>query len=241
MDRRVVTIEELLGMDLAALKNMGGDSIARDMTREEFCHIFKLCEAMWIHDGRASSPHAELTSGKCSDGFINTPAVLQYTNLCELFSYQLMRLFLVHVVANRLGWVIGSDHAAATLSYSLAARLMCKHDFTEKGPGDTQLWRRHTIGPDEIVLQVEELVTTTATLERVRKGIIAGNTGPVKFEPFVLTLVHRSPHKTFDGVPIHYLQHFDISTWDPKDCPLCKQGSKRLRPKTNWVELTGKK
>ncbi|GAF76555.1 unnamed protein product, partial [marine sediment metagenome] len=27
---------------------------------------------------------------------------------------------------------------------------------------------------------------------------------------------------------------------DPSECPLCKQGSKPLRPKTNWKKLTGK-
>ena len=50
-------------------------------------------------------------------------------------------------------------------------------------------------------------------------------------------------YKIQDGdkeVLIVYLVHFDIKTWEPADCPLCKAGSKRLRPKQYWQELTAK-
>jgi orotate phosphoribosyltransferase len=141
---------------------------------------------------------------------------------------------------NRPSWVVGSDHAGATLSYAVAAALQSQHDFTEKGPDKTQIWKRFTIYQEQDVLQVEELVTTTGTLQAVREGIKAGNKYPVWFVPVALTLIHRSSQHQFEDGPILYLAHFDIETWEPSECPLCKAGSKRIKPKQNWAELTGK-
>ena len=70
-------------------------------------------------------------------------------------------------------WVIGSDHAAATLSFEVARQFGVKHDFTQKGSGKSQVWNRFDIHPDETVLQVEELVTTSLTLDEVRKGFVS--------------------------------------------------------------------
>ena len=142
-------------------------------------------------------------------------------------------------------WVIGSAHAAATISYSFAQELKAKHDFTEKGPEKTQEWKRHVILPEETVLQVEELITTAGTLEAVRKGIRdnnkeeRGNEYEIKFAPVVMTLVHRSDIYEFEGSPILYLIHYDIETWKQDKCPLCKEGSKKVKPKKIWEKLTG--
>jgi hypothetical protein len=62
----------------------------------------------------------------------------------------------------------------------------------------------------------------------------------VTFAPVVGVLVHRSDVYEVEGAPVIYLAHYDISVWDPVDCPLCARGSKRLRPKQHWAELTGK-
>ena len=134
--------------------------------------------------------------------------------------------------------MIGSDHAGAAFSHSVAIALNAMHDFTEKGPDKTQLWQRIAIKPGEVVLQVEELITTTGTLEAVRQGIIAGNSEPVTFAPLVGVLIHRSDVYTVHDSPIVYLVHLDISTWKPDQCPLCAAGSRPLRPKMHWQELT---
>ena len=119
--------------------------------------------------------------------------------------------------------------------------MTAQHDFTEKGPNKEQIWQRFVIEPEETVLQVEDLVTTTGTLQAVRDGIRKGNPHPVKFAPVVMTLVHRSNVHEFQGTPILYFAHYDINTWDPDECPFCKAGSLRLRPKQHWAELAGKK
>lgn len=222
----------------------------QSLTAENFDHIFKACDALWLHSGDPREPHAELTSGKCSNGFVDVLRVLRYTNLCSILAEQLMNK-LVNELATLetastdgqlpyFDWVVGSDHAGATLSFAVAQIMGAQHDFTEKGPDKTQIWKRFVINPDEPILQVEELVTTTGTLQAVRDGLRRGHSHQLKFFPAVLTLVHRSQAHEFEGSPIIYLRHYDIETWEPADCPLCSQGSKRLRPKQNWAELTGK-
>lgn len=232
--------------DLAGLRRLlWGNFAGHDMTVDEVSHIFKLCDALWLHSGDPAAPHAELTSGNCSNGFVDVLRVIRYTNLCELLAQQLVRIIEAKLYDElgcdgKVDWVVGSDHAGADFSHAVATWLLTQHDFTEKGPNKTQIWNRFMIEPGEAVLQVEELVTTTGTLQAVRDGIRRSHPHPVKFAPIVATLIHRSHVYEFEGAPIIYLAHYDIETWEPEWCPLCKAGSVRLRPKQNWARLTGR-
>jgi orotate phosphoribosyltransferase len=225
--------DELLGVSRHDFASFG------EVTSEEFDHMLHLCDALWLHSGDPSAPHVELTSGKCSDGFVNTLRLLKYPNISMILADVMAKIYRAHDPLNRKpDWVIGSDHAGATFSQNVALQLRAKHEFTEKGPDKTQLWKRETIGADELVVQQEELVTTLKTLDEVRKGIISGNAHPVTFGYASMTLVHRSSSYEFEGKPILYFRHYDIQTWEPEECPLCAAGSPRLRPKQHWAELT---
>jgi orotate phosphoribosyltransferase len=208
------------------------------ITEVDFDHMLRLVGGLWQHSGDPSAPHVEMTSGRCTDGFVNTTRLLKYTNICMLLASKLAQVYRDYVGPVQSRWVVGSDHAAATFSQNLAYYLHAKHEFTEKGSDKSQLWRRETIQQGEVVLQVEELVANLGTLQAVRDGIIAGNEHPVEFAPVSMTLVRRAPVCEFDGRPILYFRHYDIKQWDPEDCPLCAAGSKRLRPKQHWAELT---
>jgi orotate phosphoribosyltransferase len=211
------------------------DDFEDGLTQAAFTHLAKVCNAYWAHSGDPHEPHAALTSHKCSSGYINVPRVLKYSGICMLLGQQLASKAWSHVFKQawlrgqqRHTWVVGSDHAAASLSFAVAYALGCKHEFTEKGPGKSQLWQRHTIQENEMVLQVEDVVTTASTLSEVREGIRSGNSLPVTFAPAVLTLVCRSKSRQFEDGPILYLFHYDFDEWDQDQCPLCKAGSTRL-------------
>ena len=237
-----MTGNEILGMDLQVMRRLRYQDVWAQrgfLSHEEICHIFRACDALWLHNGDPRAPHAELTSGKCSNGFVDVLRVLRYTNLCLLMADQLERK-MRRQYNGVIDWVIGSDHAGATLSFAVAASMRAQHDFTEKGPDKTQVWKRFEILPGETVLQVEELVTTTGTLQAVRRGIRGGNHFRVEFAPVVATLVNRSSITEFDGNPIVHMVHFDIQSWTPEECPLCAAGSPRVRPKQNWAALTGR-
>lgn len=238
----MMTLEDVLAIDnLESLRGL----ILQDLegnfvTDREVTHFLKLTDSFWHHSGKPEHPHVQLTSGLHSDGFVNTLKMLSYTNLCEILGYAMFRKLYRHSHRLReVEWVIGSDHAGAAFSHSVATFLKARHDFTEKGPDDTQIWKRFPIAPEEPVLQVEELVTTTKTLRKVREGIRAGNAEPVTFVPLVATLVHRSTEYQFEDAPIVFLVHYNITNWTPQECPLCQQGSECLKPKIkeSWAQL----
>jgi orotate phosphoribosyltransferase len=141
---------------------------------EEFEHLAKIAKAFWLHSGDPKNPHAELTSGKCSNGFIDTLRLLRFSSICQSLADALARRIDSHDLMgeNIPDWVIGSDHAGAVFSQNVAQYWSAQHDFTEKGEAKSQNWRRFTIEPPEYVLQVEELMTTSGTLAEVtiRRG-----------------------------------------------------------------------
>lgn len=218
---------------------------------ETILNWFELCDAAWIHDGDPKKPHAELTSGLCSNGFFDCMRVLKYPNLAEILGWQLAWKLSGHsqdiAKAAVADWVIGSPYAAITFSYEVAKALKATHGFTEKDPvdpkGKKMLWARMKISAGAKVLQIEELITTSGTMTEVRRAVEEGNGEPVNFLPIVGALVHRPPKLPADYGDRKVVALIEKEIWavEQKDCPLCKAGSPRYRPKTHWAELTGKK
>ncbi|MEA3249066.1 MAG: hypothetical protein U9Q03_01765 [Patescibacteria group bacterium] len=216
--------------------------VAHQVTEEVVTHFLKLVNAFWRHDGNLMRSHAELTSGRCSDGFVNVPKLLVHTPVCTLFARELVALLGIYD-SGPVDWVVGSDHAGAVIAHQVAVELGAKFDFTVKaddGVQKRQIWRGHVIRPDERVLQVEELITTTATLQAVRRGVIESMGDSVRFNPCILTIVNRSGLTSYEGRPIVALAKYSINTWLQEECPLCEGGSPRVRPKDDWRLLNGK-
>lgn len=217
-----------------------------DVPIQEILMWFDECDAYWIHNGDPAMPHAELTSGKCSNGFFDCLRVLKYINLSEILADQLARRIRNLIGNQQVDWVIGSPMAGITFGHDVARALGAKFFmFTEKDPSqkDKMLWNRMAIPVEETVLQIEELTTTSKTLNAVQDAINKGNPDPVNWLPYVGVMVHRPPKLPIvqygDRTVIPLIEK-KVWAVDPNECPLCKKGSIRYRPKTHWRELTGK-
>lgn len=216
------------------------------LTPEEILAWFDVYDAVWVYNpSDPKAPHAELTSGKCSNGFFDCMRVLRNPKLCEIFAFQLARE-LKEAGIKKVDWVIGSPYAAITFSHEVAKAFSAIHAFPEKDPSDLtgkkMIWRRMQIPGNAIVLQVEELITTSGTFKEVRRAVEDGNNESVIWLPAVGTLVHRPPKLpvNYDGIEIVSLIEKEVWAVEPSECPLCKIGSPRYRPKNNWDKLTGK-
>ena len=231
------TLEELLALNPKEFLNL-------TMYEEGILRWFGMCNGAWIHDGDPSKPHAELSSGKCSNAFFECQAVLEHPNLNEILAYQLYKK-LVENGIEKVDWVIGSPYAAITFSYEVAKAFDAIHGFAEKDPSDPKgkkmVWRRRTIPEGATVIQIEELVTTSDTFKEVERAVKEGNKYPVDIIPTVGVLVHRPPRLPADYGDRKVVALVKKEVWavDPSKCPLCDAGSKRVRPKTHWGELTG--
>lgn len=207
---------------------------------------FDACDAYWMHDGNPNSPHAELTSGKCSNGFFDCLRVLKYVTLSEILANQMARKIRVAIGNQKVDWVIASPMAGITFGYDVARALGTPiFMFTEKDPEQKgkMLWKRMAIPEGDTVLQIEELTTTSKTLNAVREAVDSGNPNSVNWLPYVGIFVHRPPKLPVDQYgdrKVIALIEKEIWAVDPDKCPLCKDGSKRYRPKAHWKELTGK-
>ena len=221
-------------------------------SQEEILEIFRQCDASWVHDGDPRKPHAELTSGFCSNGFFDCLRVLCYPRLSEALAEQLVMRLEKTIFCSDIDWVIGSPMAGITFAYEVArllgfTRLRAPEEviaaFVEKDPSNPgkMLWRRMAIPEGEYVLQVEELTTTAKTLNEVERAVREGNPNPVNFLPVVGILVHRPPELVtmYGDRKIVAVVEKKIWAVSPEKCDLCKMGSPRYRPKIHWRELTG--
>lgn len=206
--------------------------------------LFEFHDAVWLHDGDPKKPHAELTSGLCSNGYFDCPRVLKHPNYGEALAKQLVQKLKENGV-KRPDWVIGSAYGAITFSYEVAKEFGAIHGSAEKDSFDPKkmVWQRLTIPEGSTVLQIEDVIATGHTFLEVRRAIKEGNEGKVNFLPIVGVLVHRPPKLPVDYGDIKVVALIEKEIWavDPKNCSLCKAGSPRYRPKTHWKELTGKR
>ncbi|MFH2013919.1 MAG: hypothetical protein ABIJ17_03040 [Patescibacteria group bacterium] len=213
---------------------------------EEILEWFDACDAYWLHSGNLKDPHAELTSGMCSNGFFDCLRVLKYVNLSNILANQMARRIRAVIGDQKVDWVIGSPMAGITFSHDVARALGASMSmFTEKDPDQKgkMLWKRIVIPEGDTVLQIEELTTTSKTLNAVQEAVNIGNPNSVNWLPYVGIFVHRPPKLPVDNYgdrKVISLIETEVWAVDPSECPLCKAGSIRYRPKTHWKELTGK-
>lgn len=234
----------------------------RLLSEEKILDWFEQCEAVWIHDGNTKSPHVQLHSGLCSNGYFDCQRVLRYPRLSEIIARQVAQKLRESGVPQP-DWVVSSAYGAITVGHEVAKVLGAQFMYLEKDPEqDTMIWRRITIPKDSTVLSIEELITLGETIDDVMRAVEEGNREPVKFLPFAGAIIYRPPtsHQSLKVSsyytprkkigeaqvrlpPIKIIALIERKIWavPPESCPLCKAGSPRIsQPKTRWTELTGK-
>jgi orotate phosphoribosyltransferase len=191
--------------------------------------------AVWLHDGKPARPHAVLTSGLHSDGFVNCTFVTQQPALMQRILTEPEGL--AAKLPGQVDWVIGSAMGAVTIAYAIALRTSARAGFTEKD-GETMKLSRFQVGANEKALVVEDTISTGGSTLKTIEGIRQSGVKEENILPYIVCLVNRSGSKTLGGRELRALIDIDIHSWQPADCPLCRAGSQAVRPKSHWRELT---
>lgn len=212
---------------------------------EGWIEEYKKRGALWFHDGNSKRPHALLTSGKHSNGFFNSRIVISDEPLLREAASDLVEMYgRVDGFLEDVRLVVGPQTGATKLAEFIS------------DDGKKYLWLSNWVSPaksgggqdkrmvfdnyerfilrDTNVLLCEDVITTGESVELTAKAVIEA--GGIIF-PFVLALVNRSGLKEVDGRKIIALVDHPMPIWKPDECPLCKEGSKPLRPKDNWELL----
>lgn len=213
----------------------------RESSNQWASHFARL-GALWIHDGNPENPHALLTSGMHSAGFFNATEVVKEPCVTQCACQELSRRIITELAKNDLPEkspqvVIGSAFGAITIAHECAKFLSARMAFTEKADGKMSL-KRFFVTDGERALVVEDVITTGTTTQ---KTIAELEQRGAYVLPVIAAFTNRSGKDTLNGKKIVSLIEHPMPTWTPAECPLCKDGSKVLRPKVHWDELSGRR
>ena len=170
-----------------------------------------------IETGAIMDGHFLLTSGLHSPHYVEKFNVLQqpkYTQqLCEAMAEKFKDANIETVVGPMTGGIL--------LAHETGKALGTRAIFTERVDGKMTFRRGFSLHEGERVLIVEDIVTTGGSIKEVIEVVKAHGGVPVA----VSMLVDRSGGKAdFGDVPSTALLHMDVETYQPEECPLCKQG-----------------
>jgi orotate phosphoribosyltransferase len=200
------------------------------LTREEMLRMFESTGA--IRHG-----HFELSSGLHSGTYVQCALVLQYPRFAEKLGQALAALFsdarIDAVVSPALGGVvIGQEVARALPAPKDALGGGVPALFVERdGSGTMTMRRGFSLRPDQHILVVEDVWTTGAsTLEAIQVVEEAG--GRVIAAG---ALIDRSGGKIEFPVEAQALLGLPIASYEPEDCPLCREGSAAVKPGSRFM------
>jgi orotate phosphoribosyltransferase len=204
----------------------------RDMLqREELLRLFESAGA--IRHG-----HFELSSGLHSGTYVQCAQVLQYPRFAEKLGHALAALFsdatIEAVVSPAMGGVIIGQEVARALP-ELKMGLVgggVPAIFVERDASGTMTLRRgFSLRADQHVLIIEDVWTTGgSTLEAIQVVEEAG--GRVIAAG---ALIDRSGGKVEFPVEAQALLDLPIASYEPEDCPQCREGSAAVKPGSRFV------
>jgi orotate phosphoribosyltransferase len=166
--------------------------------------------------------HFQLTSGLHSPMYLQCALVLQNPADAEQLGRKLASYFsgqqVTAVVAPAIGGII--------VAYEVARALGVRALFTEREAGVMTLRRGFTLGPDERVLVVEDVVTTGGSTRETIDAVNRAGGNVIGAG----SLVDRSGGSADVGVPSVALLKLSVPAYEPAVCPLCKDGTPALKP-----------
>ncbi len=177
--------------------------------------IFKDCNA--YHKG-----HFRLSSGLHSEYYLQCALVLAYPKVAAKLCGELAKKF----KDQKIEVVIGPAIGGITAAYEVARALGTRGIFSEREEGKMTLRRGFKLNRGDKVLVVEDVTTTGGSAKEVvemAKALGAKVVG-------VGAIIDRSGGKAKFGVPFKSLARLNIKTYEPKKCPLCKEGIPISKP-----------
>jgi orotate phosphoribosyltransferase len=199
------------------------------LSREEILRMFE-------SSGAIRHGHFELTSGLHSGTYVQCALVLQYPRYAEKLGQALAALFsdahIDAVVSPAMGGVIIGQEVARALPELKGSTGGVPALFVERDVSGTMTLRRgFSLHPDQHILVIEDVWTTGgSTLEAMQVVEEAG--GRVVGAG---ALIDRSGGKLDLPVESQALLDLPIASYDPEDCPSCREGSAAVKPGSRFV------
>lgn len=165
--------------------------------------------------------HFLLTSGRHSNKYLQCAKIFRNTKYSEELCAALADKF----SGEQIETVIGPAMGAVQMAYEVSRSLGCENFFTERGEdGKMTLRRGFSIREGQRILVVEDVVTTGGSVKEVIELVKAAGGTVVG----VGSIVDRTGGKIDFGVPYRAVYSAEVTSWEPSECPLCKEGKHAL-------------
>jgi orotate phosphoribosyltransferase len=190
------------------------------MVQEQALEVFK-------KSGALLEGHFRLTSGLHSPNYFQCAKVLQYPEYAEKFCSEIA----IHFRGQGIDAVISPAIGGIVVGQEVARLLGCRAIFAERETERMILRRGFEIAAGENVLAVEDVVTTGGSVKEViALARAAGAT--IQGAAFI---VDRSSGRAQFDVPFFAALKMEVVTYQPDDCPLCRQGLPVVKPGSRKV------
>lgn len=181
--------------------------------------------------------HFLLSSGNHSDTYLQSAKVLENPKNAQILAQALASQITQYnidvdcVCSPALGGILAG--------YELARALNVRFIFTERVAGEMTLRRGFEVKAGERIVICEDIITTGGSAlesaqclqDRGAKIVAYAGLANRGFCKRVNTnLEKKAECKLPDDIPLFGLKDFIFDIYQEEDCPLCKQGSKAIKP-----------
>jgi orotate phosphoribosyltransferase len=237
---------KIIGMSREELLGLAHQDVGRHfLTSYEIIYIAKTLGAFWQYDYEAAKKgrvgmHALLKSGQHSDGFFISRILLESENIREIIAHQMV-MKIEEAEVPIPDYVTGIPKGATELGFEVSKIMGTEHARMEKIGGRIKLTQQ--INPGDSILLVEDFCTRgTGFAEGVASVIEAvPEANILRYDPVIINRGGLEMVSTVCGdcriLPVVEMR---IQDWDPEVCPLCKAGSRAIKPKEtneNWAAI----
>jgi orotate phosphoribosyltransferase len=172
--------------------------------------------------------HFRLTSGLHSGEYLQCARVLAIPVYAERLGRELAAKLKTVIGGDSLQVVVSPAMGGIIIGHEVARAFGVPAIFAEREPGSNEmsLRRGFEIQPGERAVVIEDVITTGGStkeviglIERAGARVLAAG-----------AIIDRSGGRANLGVPHASLQQLNPRTYDPSDCPLCKEGKPLVKP-----------
>ncbi len=188
------------------------------MEQEEVLKLFE-------ETGALLNGHFELRSGLHSNRFFQCALLLQYPTIAGRLCEALVEKMKQELQDLEVDTVIAPAMGGITIGHDVARALGVRFIFVEKEDNALKL-RRFKIREGERFVLAEDVVTRGGRVQETM-DIVRAHGGVVSA---IGILVNRSGGKAEFEAPLVSLLNIEPVTYDPSNCPLCREGLELVHP-----------
>jgi len=188
------------------------------MKQEEVLKLFE-------DTGALLNGHFELRSGLHSNRFFQCALLLQYPRIAGQLCEALVEKMKQELQDLEVDTVIAPAMGGITIGHDVARALGVRFIFVEK-ENNALVLRRFKISEGERFVVAEDVVTRGGRVQET-VDIVKAHGGEVKA---IGILVNRSGGKASFDAPLVSLLDIEPITYEPADCPLCREGLELVHP-----------